>query len=176
MGGAITSKQSVFKTRWFDLVAKTVEPAAPPHYALETLDFVSTLAVTESGDYVLVRQFRPAVENVTLELPSGHREPEQTPEEAARTELLEETGFVADRLVSVGMIHPDTGRMGNRMWCFFAPAVLRSSSGSFVPETGVEPVLYSKSLRTLINSEPAFSCSLHHAVILRALACGYAKL
>ena len=34
--------------------------------------------------------------------------------------MLEETGYRADSLELLGSLVPDAGRLGNRMWCFFA--------------------------------------------------------
>ena len=45
------------------------------------------------GYVPLVRQYRHAVNEVTLELPAGLVVNNQTPEKAALNELLEETGY-----------------------------------------------------------------------------------
>lgn len=54
---------------------------------------VCVLALTASGNVVLAKQFRPGPEKVLLELPGGGMESGETPEEAMRRELLEETGY-----------------------------------------------------------------------------------
>lgn len=56
-------------------------------------DSVAVLALTDAQEVVLVREFRPGPEEVLLELPGGQVEDGQTPEEAARAELLEEAGY-----------------------------------------------------------------------------------
>jgi ADP-ribose pyrophosphatase len=56
-------------------------------------DTVAVLALTEDDQVVLVREFRPGPEELILELPGGLIDEGQTPEEAARRELLEETGY-----------------------------------------------------------------------------------
>ena len=114
--------RSVFDTRWFSVVERA-QGDAEPYYMLELPDYVSVVAVTPSHEIVLVRQFRPVVERETLELPSGHVEDGETPEEAARRELLEETAFVAARFELLGTLVPDVGRLANRMWCYFAQDV-----------------------------------------------------
>jgi UDP-N-acetyl-D-mannosaminuronic acid dehydrogenase len=62
----------------------------------------------------------PATRAETIETPAGHVEPGQSPEEAARQELLEETGYRARTVAALGALYPDTGRLGNRHWAFFA--------------------------------------------------------
>lgn len=124
----------------------------------------------------MVRQYRPAVETSTLELPCGHVEEGDTPEEAARKELLEETGYVAEQMILLANLAPDTGRLGNRMWCFFAPHAMQESSSAFQPEEGVEPLIYRKGLRDLLLTEPAFCSALNRATILMAIAAGHIEL
>jgi ADP-ribose pyrophosphatase len=59
------------------------------------------VALTEDDRVVLVREFRPGVEATLLELPGGVVDAGEEPLEAARRELLEETGYEAV-LVPVG--------------------------------------------------------------------------
>ena len=51
------------------------------------------VALTSDGRVVLVREFRPGVEEVLLELPGGGIDPGEEPLAAAARELLEETGY-----------------------------------------------------------------------------------
>jgi ADP-ribose pyrophosphatase len=171
----IAGRSSVFKTPWFELIGKKVGNDIALHYSISTLDYVSIFAVTVNGTFPLVRQFRPAIEQVTLELPSGHVDEGETPEQAAARELREETGFIVNKVILVGNLSPDTGRLGNRMWCFFAPEVTPVASG-FNPHPEIEPVVYDKPLRRLILDEPAFSSALNRATILMALAQGHIQL
>ena len=131
--------QVVFSTPWFEIVEKHPTAGGTPHYALLTKDYVSVVAVTRDGRLPLVRQYRPAVGRTTLELPSGHVEDGETPEAAARKELLEETGLVADDWTCLGDLSPDTGRLANRMWCFFAGARGRPTTRRTGPSRGSSP-------------------------------------
>jgi hypothetical protein len=114
------SKTAVLVTDWFTLVEKRPadSPSSAPYFALETSDYVTVVAVTQNDELVLVRQYLPAVEERTLELPSGHVDPGETPVAAATRELMEETGYIADKIEEIGVIRPDTGRLSNRLWCF----------------------------------------------------------
>ncbi len=62
---------------------------------------VCILALTPDRQVVLAKQFRPGPEKMLLELPGGGIEKDETPEQAARRELLEETGYDGD-FASVG--------------------------------------------------------------------------
>lgn len=170
----ISRRSAVFKTPWFELIGKKVKNTDALHYSITTQDYVGIFAVSRSGTFPLVRQFRPAVERVTLELPSGHIDKGETPEQAAARELREETGFVAEKLVLVGNLFPDTGRLSNRLWCFFAGGATQESG--FVPHSEIQPVVYHKPLRSLLLDEPAFSSALNRATILMAVTQGYISL
>jgi 8-oxo-dGTP pyrophosphatase MutT (NUDIX family) len=159
----------VFDTPWFQLVARTPHGWTSPHYSIRAQDYVSVVATSPSAGLVLVRQFRPAVAATCLELPSGHLEAGETPEEAAGRELLEETGFRAGRLHLIGRLAPDVGRLGNALWCFYAGNVVPVRPGG--EEAGVETVCYRGSLRELL-AEPDFNHALHLAVLFLAVARG----
>lgn len=63
---------------------------------------VAVVAV-EEGQIVLVRQFRPSIESNLLEIPAGKLEPDdESPEVAAKRELVEEAGVKCGALVLLG--------------------------------------------------------------------------
>lgn len=73
-------------------------------------DAVIILPITKEKNTVLVIQTRPNVkEGVSVELPAGYVEDNETKEEAARRELKEETGFVTDQLILLGEFYQDQG-------------------------------------------------------------------
>lgn len=114
------SDEIVFTTKWFSIISKDVENMPHPYYVIDSSDCVSIIATTEEDRIVLVKQYRPAPNAVTLELPSGQIEPGETPEEAARRELLEETGYEANELELLKVLIPETARLPFKSWCFIA--------------------------------------------------------
>lgn len=94
-----------------------------PFYVLESTDWVNVIPLTEAGEVVLIRQFRFGTEEVTLEIPGGLVEPGHTPLEAARNELLEETGFKSDQWEYLGFVHPNPAFLTNRCHSFLARGV-----------------------------------------------------
>ena len=133
-------------------------------------DYVSVVATTESVDILLVQQYRPTVEGPTLDLPSGHVEADQTPEEAARCELLEETCYQAQEMELLGKIIPDTGRLGNTLWALFAPQVQFNPEQP--PEAGIEVTRCTPSELKELVTTGQLNNALNMAVLLLAMQQG----
>jgi len=135
----ILKEATVFSTPWFEVIERTIGISGSPeaYYSLRMSDYVCVVVVTSDEKVILVRQYRPATDSFTLELPAGHVDPGETPLESGRREVLEETGYVCGELELLGCLNPDTGRLSNRLWCYFARTDGSRSSG-YVPEEGIE--------------------------------------
>lgn len=83
-------------------------------------DWVAVAAVDEAGRFVLVEQFRHGIEGPTLEPAGGLVDPGEAPADAARRELLEETGHACAELTSLGWVHPNPALSSNRCHFFLA--------------------------------------------------------
>ncbi len=64
------------------------------------------LPITAEGKVVAIRQFREGAGKIVLELPGGNPEGAQTPEDVARAELLQETGYTADEMIDLSPARP----------------------------------------------------------------------
>src|ERR1051325_816606 len=100
------NRKEVFATPWFQVLTTEAADGKHPHYSIQAPDFVVVIALDEQQRLILVRQFRPAVEEFTLELPAGHIEAGETPEQSARKELLEETGYEAEQFTFLTKFSP----------------------------------------------------------------------
>ena len=90
-------------------------------HVLEMPDWINVVPVTAEGNVVLIRQFRHGMEETRLEIPGGAVEVgEANPMEAARRELLEETGYAAETLLSLGSVAPNPAIQNNRCSSFLA--------------------------------------------------------
>ena len=86
-------------------------------------DWAHVVPVTAGGDIVLIRQFRQGSREISLEIPAGLIEPGESPEAAARRECLEETGYRATELHSLGILRPNPALFTNRLHSFYALGV-----------------------------------------------------
>ena len=95
----------------------------PEYYVLEYPDWINIIAITVDGRMVFERQYRHGRGEVGYEIPAGVCEPGETPEQAARRELLEETGFGGGswRLNMVAAPNPSTST--NLCYSFIATGV-----------------------------------------------------
>lgn len=81
---------------------------------------VAVVARERDGRLVLVRQYRHAVGEWTVELPAGRLEPDEDPLECAHRELEEETGLVAGRWTFLRTFVPSPGFCSERIHLFLA--------------------------------------------------------
>jgi len=81
---------------------------------------VVILALDEHGNVLLVNQFRYAANKMLLELPAGGIDPGETPEQTARREMQEETGYNPGRLENMGGFYSAPGYAAEFLHLFLA--------------------------------------------------------
>ncbi len=81
---------------------------------------VVILPILDDGRIVMIRNHRYTVERELLELPAGTREPDETPIETARREVIEETGYRAGRMEPLGTFFTSPGILTEEMHAFVA--------------------------------------------------------
>jgi ADP-ribose pyrophosphatase len=79
-------------------------------YRVEMPEWAQVFALDDSGRATLIEHYKHGAGHVSLELPAGYLDPGETPEEAARRELLEETGQQAARWDYLGRYFVDGNR------------------------------------------------------------------
>lgn len=90
-------------------------------FVLEYRDWVTIIALTKDKDVVMIRQYRHGAQKVILEIPGGSMDPEDiNSEEAARRELLEETGYTSDKFIQIGCVSPNPANQTNVIYSFLA--------------------------------------------------------
>ena len=122
----ILSSDELYSTPYFrfrrDTCALPGERVMPAYYVWELVDWVNVVPLTDDGHIILVNQYRHAAGRRFYEFPGGTTEPEseEHPQDAARRELLEETGFEPQQLSYLGHHYPNPGIQNNRMHVYLA--------------------------------------------------------
>ena len=98
-----------------------------------------TLAMTKDQQVILAKQYRPGKDQVVCDLPGGGIKAGQTPEEAARAELLEETGYDGTfQFVTTSLPDGYSMRISH---CFVATNCERVAEQKLDPHEFIEVVL-----------------------------------
>lgn len=170
----IVSRECIPVSPWLDLIKKVVQYAplglAETYHCVTQNAYVGILARTPDAKIVLVRQYRPCVEDYTWEFPAGTLEECETPEQAARRELLEETGLLADELISLGNFHPDTGRLQIDSHSFYVRVSPTGHGAGAEPGITVRHVTHAEFKSMIVSGE--FRHQLHLAIYAAVLARG----
>ena len=97
----IKSRRTTKVSPWMEIIEREVEfaPGAPTelYHAVGQQDYIAIVALTPDGKIPIVRQYRPALERFTWELPAGLVDKGEAAADTCRRELLEETGYPATR-------------------------------------------------------------------------------
>jgi ADP-ribose pyrophosphatase len=81
---------------------------------------VAVVPVTDNKEVLLIRQFRPPVNGYVIEFPAGLNDKGDTLQEAARRELLEETGYTAKKMVFLTEGPLSSGASGEILTAYLA--------------------------------------------------------
>ncbi|MEA2981832.1 MAG: hypothetical protein QOF09_3655 [Alphaproteobacteria bacterium] len=167
----IRSRRAIPVSPWMDVIAREVEftAGAEPemYHAVSQRDYLAVVAMTPDGRIPIVRQYRPAIETFTWELPAGLVERGENPADACSRELLEETGYPTLAIHSLGApAAACTGRLSNYVHSFFVQAGERVAD--FKPEPGLTVALKSPAELAVLIKSGAFVQQLHLGALLLA--------
>lgn len=115
---------------------------------------VGVLAITDDGYVLLVEQYRRPYDCLTLEIPAGKLEKGEDPIIGGLRELSEETGYTAEKLVSLGTIYPSPGYCGEKIYIYLAQNIkegeIHTDDGEFL---SLRKIKLEKALEMIENDE-----------------------
>lgn len=102
-----------------DRCQKTDGKIVENYYTVHRPDVAIIAAFTPNLDLILIHQYRHPVHSLDYELPAGYLEPNETNIlQAAKRELLEETGYETDSLEKIQETYASAGFMSNKVHFF----------------------------------------------------------
>lgn len=143
----LISTKKAFFNKWVvisEIIYRKPNGQLINYFVNQGSDIVSILGITKKGTIVCVKQFRPAVNTVTIDLPGGAVDQGELPEQSAYREFYEETGLKIKKLKKVVSSYHDSGRS-------------KQIKHFFLGEVNIPKTLNQKELRdgcSLVEVEP----------------------
>jgi ADP-ribose pyrophosphatase len=106
------SDRRVHRGAQFELWTESVDLPNGRRVELDLLPHPGASAVVpflDDGRVLMIRQYRHSIGGELMEIPAGKLDPGEAPEDCARRELEEETGYRAARLEKLGAIWTSPG-------------------------------------------------------------------
>jgi 8-oxo-dGTP pyrophosphatase MutT (NUDIX family) len=125
----VLSSEYVSKKLWYTVRVDRVElptgAVIAEYWVSEFLPWVNVVAVTPDDQVLLIRQYRHGLGQVHFEIPAGTTDPgESSLEDAAKRELLEETGYGGGRWSPLMTLSANPALQNNLTHTFLAEGVV----------------------------------------------------
>lgn len=108
------------------------------YYVLEYPNWVNMVGITTDNKVVMVRQYRHGAAEILLELPAGVIEPGELPEQAARRELLEETGYSFESTEYICELYPNPATSANISYTYLLKGGQKTHDQALDPSEDIE--------------------------------------
>ena len=173
----IKSRRIIEVSPWMKVIEREVaykNGTTELYHAVGQQDYIAIVALTPDGRIPIVRQYRPALERFTWELPAGLVDPGEEPARTCERELMEETGHTSKAVHALGIYSPCTARLSNKVHSFFVEAGPRPADQAI--EAGIELNLVSPAELGAMIYSGEFTLQLHIGALMLAGMRGFIDL
>ena len=141
----------------------------PEYYVLEYPDWVNMVALTADNRFILVRQYRHGVQQNVLEVPGGVIDPGEDAQEAARREMLEETGYRFDTIEEISTLFPNPATSTNKTTTYLLTGGVKVQEQDLDEQEEIDVILASPAEVKQWLLDNQFGQALHTAALFYAL-------
>jgi 8-oxo-dGTP pyrophosphatase MutT (NUDIX family) len=113
-------RYGVFDVERAAMVDPDGNPSARDIFTFRCNPWCNVVAITDADEVVMIWQYRHGTDALSLEIPGGVVDPGESPIDAARRELREETGYGAPTFEPLITVHPNPALQGNEHHSFLA--------------------------------------------------------
>ncbi|MCG0275001.1 MAG: NUDIX hydrolase [Thermosediminibacteraceae bacterium] len=115
---------------------------------------VAIVPIDDDENVIMIKQYRKPVEEVLLEIPAGKLEKNEDIKTCAQRELLEETGFKAEKLLHIIDFYTTPGFSNEKMSLFLGQNLKKAQGKADEDEfIKIEKIPLSKALKMVHNGE-----------------------
>lgn len=90
------------------------------YYVLELKDWVNCIVIDDEDNVIMLRHYRHGIQKYIMEFTGGNMEDGESPEEAAKREVEEETGYTGGSIFYAGTSYPNPANHTNQVHTFLA--------------------------------------------------------
>jgi len=154
----------IFSTRR-DIGISPVTGKEYDFYIIEAPTWVNVVAVTADNHIVLIEQYRHGIKSVTYEIPGGMVDPGENSLDAAKRELIEETGYASEDWLLLGEVHPNPAIQDNVCYTYLARNVKQTQEPQPDGSEDIKPLLVpTTEIKSLLSHG-----EITHALVITAL-------
>jgi len=178
----ILSSKKAFDNKWFEVQQHKVQlpngKIIDDFFVWNEPNVAQVVVLTKDNKVALVKQYKHGSRDILIECPAGYLEKGETFEEAAKREILEETGYSSkDDLIELGEIVHNPTKSSGRVKLFLMTNSIRGDSQNPDEDEEIELVIKPiESVIKMIDSGQIYTSGTISAIFLALSKLKYTKL